>query len=349
MNLLLAERLLAALAVPPFGLGLSVAGPAPVPGDVVFSFADPDIIESSGLIAHDGLFATVNDSGDGGRVFTVDPGDGSTVAETTWDGEPFDVESMALTPEGDVLVGDTGGNISPRDTIELYRVPFAEDGGVDPTTYELTYPDGTHDCEALLVHPQTGQVMVVAKEFIGRLYTAPEKLDPDQPNRLTELADEVLPIATDGAFFPDGEHLILRGYVKAAVYAWPSLDRVGPEFYLPDQEQGEGIAVGDDDTVYLSSEGANSEVLRIALPAKVRDAMETEAGPDEPGGGKDDNVDKGDKGDRTKTDDPVSDETLTDDPDPDSSDLTRPLWPWAVGGVVGFAILVVLIRSLRPR
>ena len=27
----------------------------------------------------------------------------------------------------------------------------------------------------------------------------------------------------------------------------------------------------------------------------------------------------------------------------------RPVWPWAVGGVVGLAALVVLVRSLRPR
>ncbi|PWN02035.1 hypothetical protein DJ010_16020 [Nocardioides silvaticus] len=337
------EKLLAALAVLPFGLGLSASGPAPVEGEVVFAFADPDIVESSGLIAHDGLFATVNDSGDGGRVFTVDPADGATVAETTWDGAPADVESMALTPEGDVLVGDTGGNISPRDSVEVYRVPFGQDGAVDPTTYELTYPDGTHDSEALLIHPGTGQVLVVAKEFIGRLYAAPLDLDPDRPNRLKELDDEVLPITTDGAFFPDGNHLVLRGYVKAAVYTWPSLDQVGEEFYLPDQEQGEGIAVGDDGSVYLSSEGTNSEVLRIRLPAEVRDAMagpEPEEKPDRDRPDRDDPADEGG---------PVSDETLDGDPGHDSSDVARPLWPWAVGGIVGVVVLVVLIRSLRPR
>ena len=177
------EKLLAALAVLPFGLGLTLSGDAPVKGDVVFSFADPEIIESSGLIAHDGLFATVNDSGDSGRVFTIDPADGTTVAETSWDGEPVDVESMALTPDGDVLVGDTGDNTAERDSIELIRVPFGEDGAVDPTTYELVYPDGSHDCESLLVHPKNGQVLVVAKEFIGRLYAGPGPARQGRPER----------------------------------------------------------------------------------------------------------------------------------------------------------------------
>ena len=330
------EKLLAALAVLPFGIGLTLSGDAPVKGDVVFSFADPEIIESSGLVAHDGRFATVNDSGDSGRVFTVDPADGSTVAETSWDGEPVDVESMALTPDGDVLVGDTGDNTASRDSIELIRVPFGQDGAVDPTTYELVYPDGSHDCETLLVHPRNGQVLVVAKEFIGRLYAGPEQLselDEDDPNQLTLVHDELLPIATDGAFFPDGKHFILRGYVKAAVYAWPSIDPVGEPFFLPDQAQGEGLAVGKDGSVYLSSEGTNSDVLQINLPKAVQAELD----------GRPDHTDKPDSSG------PVSDDTLDDDPAYDWSDLTRPLWPWAIGGAIVLVVLLVLLRLRRQR
>ena len=65
----------------------------------------------------------------------------------------------------------------------------------------------------------------------------------------------MLAIATDAAFFPDGRHIIVRNYTQAAVYSWPELVEVG-RFGLPDQEQGEGIAVADDDTIYASSEGA---------------------------------------------------------------------------------------------
>jgi hypothetical protein len=333
VDVLLVERLLAALAVLPFGLGFTAGSDLPAADDVVFSFADPAIIESSGLIARDGLFATINDSGDSGRVFTVDPANGETVAETRWDGQPEDVEAMALTPDGDVLVGDIGDNTASRDSIELLQVPFGEDGTVDPATYELVYPDGAHDAETLLVHPVTGQVFVVAKEFIGRLYVAPKRLDPDGGNRLRPIG-EVLPIATDGAFFPDGKHFVLRGYVKAAVYEWPSLDMVGEPFFLPSQEQGEGIAVGADDTVYLSSEGEHSEVLHIELPANVQAALDGSA-PDRSGEGGGQNDDDGQR---------------IEGPDPsDATDEERPWWPWALGGGVGVLILLVLLRSLRPR
>lgn len=327
------EKLLAALALLPFGFGISAGsdGAPPVEDEVVFSFADPEILESSGLLAQDGLFATVNDSGDAGRVFTVDPADGATVAVTTWDAEPEDVEAMAALPDGDVLVADIGDNNRARDSVELLRVPFGQDGAVDPSTYELVYPDGSHDAETLLVHPGTGQVMVVAKEIIGRLYTAPEQLDEDGPNQLSPVG-EVLPIATDGAFFPDGDHFILRDYGSATVYRWPSLEEVG-EFELPDQRQGEGIAVDADGAVYLSSEGPNQEVLRVALPAAVQDELAgaaerpTDDRAAEPG-------EDGQQVDGAADDGSAADEDVS-------------WWPWALGGVIGVGILVMLVR-LRP-
>ena len=317
------EKILAALAVLPFGLGFTVSGSKP-DAEVVFSFADPEIIESSGLVVEDGRFATINDSGDTGRVFTVDPATGDTVAVTEWDGEPSDIESLAPLPDGDLLVGDTGDNLAARDSIELLRVPFGEDGAVEPVTYELTYPDGAHDAEALLVHPDTGQVLVVAKEFIGRVYAAPKRLDPDGANRLRPLG-EVRPIATDGAFFPDGETFVLRGYDTATFYRWPSLDEIG-EVPLPDQEQGEGIAVDKSGSVFVSSEGQYSEVLRIELPPWLQEAMDD---PDRKPG--------------RDGDDPGS---VTDRDEP-AQDGGGSYWPWAAGGVVGVVVLLVLIRSLR--
>ncbi|KAA1428446.1 hypothetical protein [Nocardioides antri] len=321
------EKLLAALAVLPFGIGFSIDAESLPDDEVVFSFADPEIVESSGLVVQDGLFATVNDSGDGGRVFTVDPADGETVAETSWEGSPEDVEALATLPDGDALVGDIGDNLGQRASLELVRVPFGEDGEVTPTTYELVYPDEPRDAESLLVHPDTGQVLVAAKEFVGRLYAAPEELDPDGPNEL-ELLGEVLPIATDGAFFPDGDHFVLRSYGGATFYRWPSLEEVG-EIDLPAQPQGEGIAVDDDGTVFVSTEGQFTDVLRIALPRTLQAELDgtgstASARPGGPSGGSDGRV-----------------------PDEAAPDVTRAFWPWVIGGVIGAVIIVVLLRSLR--
>ena len=91
--------------------------------EVVFSFQDPEIVESSGLALVDGLVVTTNDSGDTGRVFAVDPATGETVGTTGWGDEPEDVEALAPGGPGSVWVGDIGDNLETRDTVQVTQVP----------------------------------------------------------------------------------------------------------------------------------------------------------------------------------------------------------------------------------
>jgi hypothetical protein len=99
-----ARRAALAVAVAlPFLLGAAAGAPDPT-GTPVLRFGDPDIVESSGLAftatTRGGLVHTVNDSGDSGRVFTVDTATGSTVGVTSWDGDPVDVEALAPSVRG---------------------------------------------------------------------------------------------------------------------------------------------------------------------------------------------------------------------------------------------------------
>jgi hypothetical protein len=318
------EKLLVALVAPPFLLGAAVS---PVDhAQVVFSFQDDDIIESSGLVAVGGLVVTTNDSGDTGRVFTVDPATGKTVGVTGWGNDPADVEALAPLGDHEVWAGDIGDNTESRDSIQVSPVPVGPgDKDVDAPVYDLVYPDGAHNAETLMTNPVTGRLYVATKGALGgTLYAAPVKLSADHPNALEPLGD-VLPIATDGAFLPDGKHFVVRNYGEAAIYAFPSLEEVD-EFQLPAQPQGEGIAVGPDGTtLLLSSEGLHSKVLELPLPQ-----------PDEPS--------------------PSDAETAVIEtqgtpavPPTDSGESERPAWPWFLGGVVGLGCIVVLVRSLRPR
>ena len=234
-------------------------------------------------MAADGLLLTTNDSGDSGRVFAVGP-EGRTVGVTTWADEPTDVEALAPAGPGQVWVGDIGDNPGSRDSVSVARVPVGR-GAIDArtdaagATYELVYPGGARDAETLLSHPRTGRLYVASKSFFGgALYEAPARLDPAAPNELREVGG-VLPIATDGAFWPDGRHLVVRGYADAVVYAWPSLAEVG-DLELPDQQQGEGIAVTDDGRVLVSTEGQFTDVLEVALPDDVARAVAPEPSPE---------------------------------------------------------------------
>ena len=274
-----ARPALGALALAfPFLVGAAWPGPEPE-GPEVFRFASEEIVESSGLVWSDGLVLTTNDSGDVGRVFAVDPGTGNTVGTTTWlpDGDeaeaPVDVEALAPAGPGAVWVGDVGDNLRARDTVAVYRVPVGRgDRTATPTAVRLRHPGGPRDAETLLAHPRTGRLYVVSKGVLGGvLAAAPARLRPGRVHNLREVGP-VLALATDGAFWPDGRHLVLRGYSRAVVYAWPSLRLVG-EVDLPRQEQGEGLAVTPDGRLLLSSEGLRQPVLEVALPAGMRRAM----------------------------------------------------------------------------
>ncbi|HEU5038116.1 MAG TPA: hypothetical protein VFT70_14000 [Nocardioides sp.] len=228
---------------------------------VDFAFADPAIVESSGLVVEHGLFVTANDSGDRGRIFTVDPS-GATVGVTSWSLPATDVEALAPAGPGEVWVGDIGDNTASRPSVTLLRVPSGPgDRTVTPPAYSLVYPDGAHDAEALLAAPD-GRLLVVTKEFLGgAVYATPTQLSPSEPNEL-EKVGRTMGFVTDGAFFPDGRHYVLRDYGGAAVYTYPGNHRVA-SFRLPDQRQGEGIAVDAQGWVHVSSEGEHSEVLRV--------------------------------------------------------------------------------------
>lgn len=269
------------LALAPF-LGPSVVGPLLPQGaaggsaEVVTTFADPEIDESSGLVVRGRWIHTVDDSGDGPRVYTVDRGTGETARVTTYaDEDPEDVEALAPGRDGTVWVGDIGDNRRARGSLTVHRL--RPDGGrVEAATYRLRYPDGPHDAEALLVHPRTERLLVVTKRpFLGaEVFRAPPRLRAGQMHELEHVAT-VPGLVTDGAFLADGRHVLLRTYSTAAVLTYPGFAPVG-DLDLPEQEQGEGVAVGDDGRVYLSSEGAGSDVLVTDLPARIVRALRPE-------------------------------------------------------------------------
>ena len=272
----------ASLVAPLLILAGAAVGGGDAPRSTVFRFADPEIIESSGLALDDGLVLTTNDSGDVGRVFAVDADSGRTVGVTTWSDDPTDVEALAPAGAGHVWVADIGDNEEQRDSVSVSRVPVGRGARtVSEPAYELVYPDGPHDAETLLADPGSGRLYVVTKSvFGGTLLAAPRRLSTGEPNRLTRVG-RVLSMATDGAFTADGRHLVLRNYTSAAVYSFPDLAEVG-ELGLPAQPQGEGLAMASDDAVWLSSEGAHTPVLRVGLPDGVAQAMTTPSARPEP-------------------------------------------------------------------
>ncbi len=336
------------MAVLPFLMG---AASAPHhPGAAVCTFRDPAIVESSGLVVVDGAFVTTNDSGDTGRVFTVDPATGRTTGVTHWADDPTDTEALAPAGHHAVWIGDIGDNSASRDTVQVARVPVGPgERTVHPQVYDLAYPERAHNAETLLRDPTTGRLYLATKDvFGGELYAVPERLDPTRTNRLRPVAP-VLPIATDGAFFPDGRHVILRDYGRAVVYSFPAMVEVG-SFALPDQDQGEGLAVDGSDRVFVSSEGQAEPVMQVRLPADVRSALGL-AGSSSSSSSPSSSPSSASGLASASTAGPTrAAERGAQAPDPRPED--RPVWPWFLTAwlVLGGLVMVTgWIGSRRPR
>jgi hypothetical protein len=320
------RRLAGLVLAVPFALRVSTASAAPS-DTTVFAFHDPAISEASALVVQDGLFLTTNDSGDSGRVFVVDD-TGRTVGVTRWSSDPVDCEALAPAGPGEAWVGDIGDNLGTRPSVSIARIPVGHgDRNVQATTYRLVYPHGPADAETLVRNPVTGRLYIATKTlFGGGLYEVPARLSATATNRLRAVGD-VVAGATDGSFFPDGRHLIVRNYTSAVVYTWPAMKTVAT-IRLPLQPQGEGISVAADGSVYVSSEGVGSTVLRVPLPTRVRQAVAATSPSASPS-------------QDTGPGSPVP----PSETDPASHDA----WPWLAGGLLALVGLVVLVRALRPR
>ncbi len=265
------------LVVATFAIGgaLLATGDTPRPSPA-FTFEDPSIDESSGLVDAGSSVLTVNDSGSGPEIYVVDKASGETVGRTTYTtDEVVDVEALAPGRGGTVWVGDIGDNGARRISVAVYEVPAVGPGDrtVEATRYDLAYRGGPRDAEALLVHPRTGQLHVVSKGlFGGQVFAAPGRLRTDAVNVLRPVGGAP-GLVTDGAFFPDGRHALLRTYSTMTVRdarSWES--EVGEE--LPDQQQGEGLAMlPSARRVLISTEGEQSDVLTVPLGDELLDAV----------------------------------------------------------------------------
>ncbi|MFD8008983.1 WD40 repeat domain-containing protein [Streptomyces sp. NPDC058955] len=260
-------------------LALLPAGPAHAEGqepDRDFTIEDSRITESSGLAAsraHPGVYWTHNDQ-DEPRIFAVDSRTGRTVATVTLAGvgTPRDMEAVSVGPDGAVYVGDIGDNLDGSwDHVWIYRFPepkTLKDQTVQAQQYVVKYADGPRNAEALMVHPRTGRVYIASKnEDGGGLYAGPERLSTSGTNTFRRIGE--VPWVTDGAFSPDGERLLLRGYFSAREYTWKDgrIDGDGTSPGAPFQGQAESVTYTPDGTGMLfGSEGAQSRVVRVDRP-----------------------------------------------------------------------------------
>lgn len=245
------------------------------------------------------LIWTHNDSGDKPHLYLIDV-EGKLRAQVRLLGAPhYDYEDMDIGPcqpnaptPRCIFVADIGDNKHKRDHVQLYRAPLpalTDKALPDPfelrveATEHIRYPQGPHDAETLMVHPKTGQRIIVLKARLGptQVMLVPEgPSSPQNPKQTTLVAkleiDSQLPSArliTAGQFSPDGRCAILRSYIQVRTYCAPNpnptlaqIFAAPPDLYSPPSTiQAEALAIDPrDGALWMTSERWPAPLIRVA-------------------------------------------------------------------------------------
>lgn len=293
-------------------------------GEVVCTITEEDIQESSGLVLsreHDDVAYTINDSGNDPIVYAIKVSTGALVGTTTLSNDDIDdPEALSIDNDGTLWFADIGDNDGDRDDIALYALPESGPGNhtVEARWYPLEFDKGPRDAETLLINPKTNDKYIVTKMVSGgELFPIPKSLTAGRTNHLTQQAEKLPVLTTDGAFTPDGRHAVLRTLGEIQVFDAKDWSRVRSDG-VPAQEQGETLAMEPDgDSVLIGSEGENSQLLRVAL--KINEQHEPTDSP------------------------PASEAAAEPVPEPPED---NPWWQWAALAsiLLGGAGLVALVR-----
>ena len=241
----------------------------------------PAVREASGVAVSrraSDRFWTHNDSGEP-VLLMIDAGGAVTTRVQLTGATVVDWEAIAAGPcaSGSCLyIGDIGDNNARRDQITIYRVTEPAGANASSATVEAfhgKYPDGAHDAETLLVTADGG-LYIVTKGSTGpvALYRFPRDVRAGAPAVQLERIgaprsagrvsnDEQL---TDGAVSSDGARVVLRTHDSLFFYRspqffagnWREDARVNLEHV--DEPQGEGVAFGPGNAVYLVGEGGGA-------------------------------------------------------------------------------------------
>jgi hypothetical protein len=250
------------------------------------------INESSGIAPskkNPEVFWTHNDSGDRPFIYAFDRRGKSLGVWLVMGAQAEDWEDMARGPgpkpgESYLYLGDIGDNSKKRDYVTVYRVAEPVINPQDSAStrqnprnteaaevIQLKYPDGKQNAEALLVHPSTGDLYIVAK--VGGAPAGVYKMRSPVPTsevsvlvRVGEFPHSLIGLVTGGDISPGGDRAILCGYFAAYEMTLPgrkpasAFDEIWKQPAVPvnigTRRQGEAVCYRADGLALLAtSEG----------------------------------------------------------------------------------------------
>jgi hypothetical protein len=299
-------------------------------GTVAGHVKNTKLTEISGLVAsrrYPGVYWTHNDSGGKPEVFalTVDGTDLGSYAfpgATATDWEDIAIGPKHGVPGSYIYAADIGDNAAEapldglgtaREKVTVFRAAEPAVAPKAPGTplsgvehFDLVYPAGREDAEALFVDPISGDLVIVTKSPIGqsRILVAPAAA---MVNGATITMQDfgtiqiIPPVkvstfpgtwVTGADISSDGSLILLRTY--QAVLAFPratgesvvdALKRPSCDAPQVDEGQGEAISVAADGSRYSTiSEGVNQPINTFSIAGAFAAPTTTTTSPTQVGG-----------------------------------------------------------------
>jgi len=260
--------------------------------------SSPELNEVSGVAVsqlHPGILYVHNDSGDSSRFFAINP-EGKLIttyyfkARLNGFAGVLDCEDIAVGAGPDkgqsyIYLADIGDNFGWRSSVQVYRFkePALKEKAdtLAATILTLTYPDGRHDAETILVDPLDKLLYIISKreDSVGMYSCALNfknkdvvvlqkrgKLHFDNKGKRNWIVS--------GAISADGSQVLLKSLEH--VYYWKrqgnepvctTLQRapkVQTAFVSHGQE--EGIAFSPDgNSYYVTAEGAGTAIFYYSI------------------------------------------------------------------------------------
>jgi hypothetical protein len=258
---------------------------------------DRSLIEVSGIAAsrqNPGAFWAHNDSGHPPELYCLGK-DGISCGTMLLSGaENHDWEGIDVGPgpeprESYVYVGDIGDNTRTRETVTVYRVREPRVGtsgmpsSVDAEAIRLRYPDGPRDAETLLIHPLTGDLYIVTKEPVSKVYQATPPFDTTDVTTLRRVARFRIfanfADRTGGDISPDGTRVVLATYGGVFELTLPDPDASFDAIWRVDPARVDSLGAfqleavtysADGNSVLSVGEGVQSPIGETRLKEPVR-------------------------------------------------------------------------------
>ncbi|MGN6386537.1 MAG: hypothetical protein ACTHMT_09885, partial [Verrucomicrobiota bacterium] len=244
------------------------------------------ISEASGLAAsriNPAILWTHND-GSGGKVYAIGT---NAVYYGSFDvGTADDTEDIAMGPGpasgvNYIYLGDIGSNDETRGKVRIIRAP---EPVIDPAwaqnpvakkmdsveVFELRYPDGQYNSEALMIDSVRGELFIATKQLgKSRIYSAPlSSFVNGQTGDLQFVREVQFPVVSGADISADGKMITLRNEQMAYIWIKEPNTFAGdalagtasaiPVVGTPEEPNGEAIAFNAACTGYYTlSEGVD--------------------------------------------------------------------------------------------